>query len=416
VSGTLSYQSAGVHAGTITVTDGTTPVSQPIVWTVTNANRAPEVTNPSDQTHGEGTAVMVPVAASDPDGDPLSYSATGLPVGLTIDTTDGIISGTLSYESAGLYTVIVTASDGSAVTPHPFTWTVTNAAPGVSVLIDRSDAEGAAMRLTASDPDDNVLSYTATPLPGISAWRIVSANDLDGDGQSDLVWRQMQTGDVAVWLLNGATATQAPVVASGVPLAWKIAGTGDLDGDGKADVIWRHTQSGAVAVWLMDGVTVKDVPVIAGGVPLAWQIVGTGDLDGDRKGDLVWRSTQTGDVAVWFMNGATAKAGPVIASGVPLAWRIDGVGDLDGDGKADLIWRHTLNGDLAGWLMDGASIRQGPVISAGGPLEWQILGVKDVDGDEKADLVWRHVPTGNVAVWLMNGVALKGMPAVAAAK
>ena len=237
--------------------------------------------------------------------------------------------------------------------------------------------------------------------------------DLDGDTKSDLIWRQNQTGDVAVWLMNGATVKQNPVVASGVPLVWQIAGVGHLDGNFSADLVWRQTQTGDVSVWLMNGVRVTQESIVASGIPLAWQIVGMGDVDGDGKVDLVWRQSQTGDVAVWLMDGATVKQGPVVAPGVPLAWQIAGVGDLDGDGKADLVWRHSQTGDVAVWLMDGATVKQGPVVAPGVPLAWQIAGVDDVNGDGKADLVWRQSQTGDVAVWLMDGATVKQGPVIA---
>src|SRR2546425_6921674 len=69
----------------------------------------------------------------------------------------------------------------------------------------------------------------------------------DADAHSNI------SGDVVVWLIKGTTVTQAPVVASGIPLAWQIAAVQDLDGDGHADLIWRQTQTGDVAVWLMNG-------------------------------------------------------------------------------------------------------------------------------------------------------------------
>jgi len=46
----------------------------------------------------------------------------------------------------------------------------------------------------------------------------------------------------------------------------------DVNGDGKADLVWRQTQSGDVAVWLMDGVKVIGSAIVSPGVPLAWQI------------------------------------------------------------------------------------------------------------------------------------------------
>lgn len=54
--------------------------------------------------------------------------------------------------------------------------------------------------------------------------------------------------------------------------AWEIAGIGDLDADGRADLLWRETETGDLAAWLMSGATVKQSSVIAPGVPLTWQI------------------------------------------------------------------------------------------------------------------------------------------------
>ena len=86
-----------------------------------------------------------------------------------------------------------------------------------------------------------------------------------------MVWRDMQTGDVAVWLMEGAMVRQGPV-ARAVPLQWRIAKVEDVDGDGKADLVWQEMQTGDVAVWLMHGVTLPETGILASGVPLPWQI------------------------------------------------------------------------------------------------------------------------------------------------
>jgi len=76
------------------------------------------------RTASAGASVSLQLAASDADGDAITYGATGLPPGLSINTTTGLISGTLAPASAGTYTVTVTASDGSKSTSTTFTWTV----------------------------------------------------------------------------------------------------------------------------------------------------------------------------------------------------------------------------------------------------------------------------------------------------
>jgi hypothetical protein len=168
VSGTLPYTSAGVYTVTVTVSDGVNVRSVTFKWTVTNVNRPPVVTQPANQNSAQGAVIVLPVLATDPDNDPLTYSATGLPPGLTINPTTGVISGTISFTATGIYTVTVTASDGSLSDSKTFTWKVsnTNRQPTVSAP-DRLNAENDTVSYptTASDPDGDALTYSATGLP-----------------------------------------------------------------------------------------------------------------------------------------------------------------------------------------------------------------------------------------------------------
>jgi hypothetical protein len=82
------------------------------------------VTNPGAQTATVGTAASVQIQATDSaSGQTLSYSASGLPAGLSINASSGLISGTPT--AAGTSTVTVTATDGTGATGSTtFSWTV----------------------------------------------------------------------------------------------------------------------------------------------------------------------------------------------------------------------------------------------------------------------------------------------------
>jgi hypothetical protein len=83
------------------------------------------VTSPGNQTSTVGTGIAtLQLVASSAIGDAIStWAASGLPTGLTINTTTGAISGTPT--TAGTYSVTVTATDSAGtVGSVTFTWTV----------------------------------------------------------------------------------------------------------------------------------------------------------------------------------------------------------------------------------------------------------------------------------------------------
>lgn len=75
----------------------------------------------------EGDVVAIETAPhfTDPDGDDLTFSATNLPAGVTIDPGGGAIVGTLGTNSSGSHSVLITATDpfGASVA-QAFNWTV----------------------------------------------------------------------------------------------------------------------------------------------------------------------------------------------------------------------------------------------------------------------------------------------------
>ena len=97
---------------------------------VTNPGNTVTVTNPGNQTGTVGTAVSLQIHATDSaSGQTLTYSATGLPAGLSINSSSGLISGTPTTASTSSVTVTAkdtTNASGSA----SFTWTISSSGGG----------------------------------------------------------------------------------------------------------------------------------------------------------------------------------------------------------------------------------------------------------------------------------------------
>ena len=168
MSGTLATASAGSYSVTVTVSDGTTSDSGTFTWIVTEVNVAPVLTNPGNQATNEGNNVSLQLSASDVNNDILTFSATGLPADLSINSV-GLITGNLSMTSSGTYNVSATVNDGLLSDNVSFVWTVNNVnqAPVVTSPGNQSGlvGDGVSLSISASDSDDDALIYSATGLP-----------------------------------------------------------------------------------------------------------------------------------------------------------------------------------------------------------------------------------------------------------
>ena len=104
----------------------------------------------------------------------------------------------------------------------------------------------------------NVLQYggTLATLGAGSPWTIVGAPDLDQDRKSDLLFYNTQTGEVSYWSCNlsgNQVLAYHGDIAQVSDLNQRLVGAEDLNGDGSPDLIWRDQSNGAISRWLMNG-------------------------------------------------------------------------------------------------------------------------------------------------------------------
>jgi PLD-like domain/Putative Ig domain len=127
------------------------------------------ILNPGAQATATGASVSLQVQAADTATGTLSYSAAGLPTGLSISSSTGVISGTAS--KAGTYTATVTGKDSAGPSGSAtFTWTVGSGSAGctASQLLGNPGFEtGTAAPWTASS---GVISNHTQEPPRTGSW------------------------------------------------------------------------------------------------------------------------------------------------------------------------------------------------------------------------------------------------------
>ena len=123
----------------------------------------------------EGDVVSLAMHPADVSG--VTYSATGLPAGVTIDPLTGVLNGTLSFEAAGTYTPVLFETAGSQQTQFAFTWEVLNVNRPPAGVADtyQVDEDGvlqvAAPGVAANDADpdhDTFQIFLHTPAAGLT--------------------------------------------------------------------------------------------------------------------------------------------------------------------------------------------------------------------------------------------------------
>ena len=213
---TTENHGPGTYGFTVVVSDNGTPSrsdSESIMITINETNMAPVLVSPGDQTHADGDAVSVSPSAFDGDSpaNVLTWSATGLPPGLSIDPATGVITGIISdIASLGSpYTVAIAVSDDGSPRLQDsvvISWTVGtgfgNGAPaGSDAQVTTEPNIPVRIKLTGLDPDGDEVTMIITKAPELG--------DLEGDWPS-LTYvpdRDVSGVDLFTYVLSDGSAT-----------------------------------------------------------------------------------------------------------------------------------------------------------------------------------------------------------------
>jgi len=246
-----------VYDVTVNASDGTATATQAVAITVTDVNEAPVITNAAAVSAAENQTVAITAAATDSDGDALTFSLTGTDASLfAIDATTGVISfvGAPDFEMPGdagannVFDVIVNVSDGTATTTQNLAITVTNVneAPVITSAAAISVAENSTnvTNVGSSDVDGDSLDFTLSgadaalfTIDAAGALDFVSPPDFEtpGDANSDNVFNITITGtdpggltDSQAVAVTVTDVNEAPVITSAAAISVAENQTGAL--------------------------------------------------------------------------------------------------------------------------------------------------------------------------------------------
>lgn len=118
------FTQSGVYDFVFTASDGSLSASAQARVTVNNVNRAPVIDLIGDKRVNEGQNLTFTVTGNDPDGDPITFSAIGLPTNGSFNPATKVFSFSPDFTQAGDYSIKFQASDGNLVTEQTIKITV----------------------------------------------------------------------------------------------------------------------------------------------------------------------------------------------------------------------------------------------------------------------------------------------------
>ena len=259
LSGTPFNRDAGTYGITLRLGDGTATVDQAFSLLVQPINHAPVfgTTTPTSLVNSE-SQYLYNIAASDADGDVLSFTGIALPAWLTlVDHGDGTatLSGTPFNRDAGSYDITLRLGDGATTVDQTFSLTVQpiNHAPAFTSTPPADGVTAGDLfvyHITAADSDADALSFSALTLP---AWMTLvdnrdgsatlSGTPANANAGANDVWLSVSDGitsaaqsfTIQVAAKNTApTFTSTPVTSAASAVAYKYTiTTTDADGDSR---------------------------------------------------------------------------------------------------------------------------------------------------------------------------------------
>jgi FG-GAP-like repeat len=240
-----------------------------------------------------------------------------------------------------------------------------------------------------------------------TAYAAVGVGDFNEDGVSDILFENKTNGDTGYYQMNYSSGTlQGWHDVWTASTAYSVAGIGDFNGDGVSDILYRNSATGDTGFYQMfdaaDSAFENPGWDDIGATSTAYSVVGIGDFNADGTSDILFRNNTTGDTGFYTKTIANPWTWHDIGASAT-TYSVVGVGDFNGDGTSDILYRNNTSGDTGfyeivngvntGWHDIGAS-----------STAYSVVAVGDYNSDGTSDILYRNNTTGDTGFYaIVNG-------------
>jgi len=230
------------------------------------------------------------------------------------------------------------------------------------------------------------------------------------DTNPDLAYQNQTTNQVALWLmkdqLSPVTATQPAgvVVLPAVPASsLRLGAVAAFNSYHQSDLIFQDMSTGAVTIWMMTSVHVSSTVTVApsgGGsitIPSGNTLFGTADMDNDGVPDLLFQSDPTNSsgstITVWYMNNSGTTKGTAVVGTMPAQYVVARAAGTVSR-KPYIFFQNSSTGALSGWKLTGTTVSSSWSYSTSAPSGYTLSAAGDFNKDGYLDLVLCNMTSG----------------------
>ena len=296
------------------------------------------------------------------------------------------------------------------------------AGDSVAVILAGSTAQNVTVEATPltneTNTDEWILAnghWSASESPGSYPgpdWKVAGVGDFTGNGTDDVLWYNVNTGDLNEWqLVNGQWSASVnlgehPGVGGTEPgPGWQVEGIGNFFGNGSSDILWYNAGDNQADIWELNSSGQWEASVNPGMYPgVGEEVAGIGNFYGNSTSDVLWYNVQTGDVDVWDISNGQYAGSSDLGTHPGTGWQIAGVGNFFGGSLAnDVLWYNASTGQTDIWELANGQW-QASVSPGTHPTGYEVVAVGDFTGNGTDGILFYNPTSGDVDEWVIaNG-------------